>query len=326
MRVSGRPLLVAALAFGLAILPARRAGAQEVTNEARVHFSAGVNLLRDPAKPRYEEAYREFKAAYAMAPVTQILGNLGLCAMMLERDAEAIDAYERYLKGMIDLDAKDREQIERDLSTLKVGVARVTVSSNMKGVIIMDQRIPTQGEPVRNVYGPTDGPLALGIRQGHHIMTAKVQGRPEVTWEFDATAGELPPHVFEFVEEHVPAPVVPVIAPPPPPPPERPIPRSFWYAAGATGALGVATAITGLVALNTHSTFESANGGSSPERADDLRGTGQALNVTTDVLFTATVIGAAVSAYIFLTRPEKAPAGAHSASLVGPRMSWRSLP
>jgi len=36
-----------------------------ITDEARTHFSAGVNLLRDPDGARYEEAYREFKAAYA---------------------------------------------------------------------------------------------------------------------------------------------------------------------------------------------------------------------------------------------------------------------
>jgi hypothetical protein len=300
------------LAFGVAfgLADARPADAQEVTNDARMHFSAGVNLLRDPGKPRYEEAYREFKTAYAIAPVTQILGNLALCAMMLERDAEAIDAYEKYLKGMLEIDPKDREQIERDLSTLKVGVARVNVSSNVKGVTIVDQRIRTQEDPVTNVYGPVDAPLALGIRRGHHVMTARAPGKPEQVWEFEAVAGEMPAHVFEFPEEQAPpVPAVPIVRIEPPPP-ERPIPRSFWYAAGATGVLGVATVVTGLFAVNARSDFEAANTGGTPERADDLRGTGQALNVTTDVLLTATVVGAAVTAFIYLTRPEKAPATA----------------
>ena len=55
-------------------------------------------MLQDPKAPRYEDAYREFKAAYAASPSYKILGNLGLCAMKIERDAEAIDAYEKYLK------------------------------------------------------------------------------------------------------------------------------------------------------------------------------------------------------------------------------------
>src|SRR4051812_8414633 len=64
----------------------------QITPEARGRFSAGVNLLKDPEGPRYEEAYREFKAAYAASPSYKILGNLGLCAMKLERDEEAIAA------------------------------------------------------------------------------------------------------------------------------------------------------------------------------------------------------------------------------------------
>jgi tetratricopeptide (TPR) repeat protein len=70
----------------------------QITEEARQHFKAGVNLLNDPDGPRYEEAYREFKAAYASSPSYKILGNLGLCAMKLERDGEAIEYYDRYLQ------------------------------------------------------------------------------------------------------------------------------------------------------------------------------------------------------------------------------------
>ena len=69
-----------------------------ITDEARGHFTSGVNLLKDPDGARYEDAYREFKAAYAAAASYKILGNLGLCALKLERDGEAIDAYEEYLK------------------------------------------------------------------------------------------------------------------------------------------------------------------------------------------------------------------------------------
>src|SRR5579885_3303968 len=85
-------------------LPAPRARADvPITEEARTHFAAGVALLQDPKAPRYEEAYREFKAAYAASPSYKILGNLGLCAMKLERDEEAIVAYEKYLKEGKDL-------------------------------------------------------------------------------------------------------------------------------------------------------------------------------------------------------------------------------
>src|SRR6185437_15642588 len=113
---------VAALAFAAAPLaraqpaPAHPAPAHPVTitPEARAHFVAGVRLLQDPAGPRYEDAYEEFKAAYAASPSPSMLGNIGLCAMKLERDEEAIRAYETYLESA-KIDAAERNKIETDL-------------------------------------------------------------------------------------------------------------------------------------------------------------------------------------------------------------------
>ena len=289
----------------------------EALQNARAHFVAGVNLLRDPAKPRYEEAYREFKTAYALSPAAQILGNLGLCAMMLERDSEAIEAYENYLKGMIEVAPAEKEQIERDLQTLKLGLVRVTFTSNIPETTIIDRRVPTQGDAVNNVYGPLKAaqPMPLGIRQGHHIITARAPGKPEQVWEVEAMAGDLGTHAFEFPDDKPVARVaeapVPVYTPPPPPP-ERPIPRSFWYGAGATGALALGTVVMGLVATSSASDYNEANKGTTPERADELRGRTQAFNVTTDVLLIGTIAAAAITGVIYLTRPEKerAPAAA----------------
>src|SRR5271166_2228094 len=98
-----------------------------ITPEARAHFAAGVNLLKDPDGPRYEEAYSEFKAAYASAASYKILGNLGLCAMKLERDDEAIQAYTKYLAEGSDLSPSEIAQLKTDLATLKTGVVYLTV-------------------------------------------------------------------------------------------------------------------------------------------------------------------------------------------------------
>ncbi|MBX3226198.1 MAG: hypothetical protein KIT84_28505 [Labilithrix sp.] len=295
---------------------------QDALQQARLHFAAGVNLLRDPAKPRYEEAYREFKVAYQLSPAAQILGNLGLCAMMLERDSEAIEAYENYIKGMIEIAPAEREQLDRDLQTLKLGVARVTFTSNVPETTILDRRIPTQGDSINNVYGPLTAtvPFPVGIRQGHHIITARAPGKQEIVWEVDATAGDLGVHPFEFPEDKVavaPAQPSQIVYAPPPPPPERPIPKSFWYGAGATGILGIATVVTGIVATSTASSYESANDGTNPERADELRSRTLGLNVTTDVLLIGTIVAAAFTGYVYLTRPEKERAPATTAFLRG---------
>src|SRR4051794_36501980 len=111
---------LALLVCSMLVSLANGANAQEITPEARRHFKAGVNQLQDPDGARYEDAYREFKAAYAASSSPKILGNLGLCAMKLERDGEAIDAYSRYLREVSDTDADERAQIMQDLQTLSV--------------------------------------------------------------------------------------------------------------------------------------------------------------------------------------------------------------
>ena len=59
-----------------------------ISDAARQHFQAGVNLLQDPDGARYAEAYREFQTAYADSPSWKILSNIGITALKLERDGE----------------------------------------------------------------------------------------------------------------------------------------------------------------------------------------------------------------------------------------------
>ena len=99
--------------------------AEALRDEARKHVRAGVSYLEDPEGARFEEAYHAFKAAFAASPSPKILGNIGLCAMKLERDGEAIDAFQRYLAEVKDLDADERAQVTRDLTTLRTGVVRL---------------------------------------------------------------------------------------------------------------------------------------------------------------------------------------------------------
>ncbi|MGC4068579.1 MAG: hypothetical protein QM784_28800 [Polyangiaceae bacterium] len=86
-----------ALGAGNAGTTSTGSGNVAITAKAREHFKAGVAYIDDPSGPKYEEAYREFKRAYAESPTYKILTNIGLCALNLERDGEAIEAYEGFL-------------------------------------------------------------------------------------------------------------------------------------------------------------------------------------------------------------------------------------
>src|SRR6476646_5802305 len=108
-----RPLACTALSV-LVFSVAAHAADPARDAEGRKAFSAGVILLQDPDGAKYDEALVQFRRAYELVGSWKVLGNLGLCALKLERDGEAIDAYEKYLaSGGKDIDAQERAQVER---------------------------------------------------------------------------------------------------------------------------------------------------------------------------------------------------------------------
>jgi hypothetical protein len=174
------------LGCALLIAPCARAADDSINEEARKHFSAGVNLLQDPDGARYEDAYREFEAAYSASLSPKILGNIGYCALKLERDGEAISAYTRYLQEVRDVDPAEAAQISRDVATLRAGLVRVTVTVDSPDASIVDKRLPVRGESITNLYNTANGKADLGLRPGHHIIEVKAHGETTDRWEFDA--------------------------------------------------------------------------------------------------------------------------------------------
>jgi hypothetical protein len=155
--------------------------------------------MQDPDGARYAEAYVEFKAAYAASPSWKILGNLGIAAMKLERDGEAIEAFEKYLKeGGEELDPDERAQIERDLKTMQSNLVTVTVQSAPDGATIIDERVPVTGNTVSNRYGPLSGSLTFGIRAGHHRVRAELKGYEPSVWEFDGKGATQENHSYKL--------------------------------------------------------------------------------------------------------------------------------
>jgi hypothetical protein len=336
-----RPRLVAAALVALVFcgVPAARAqpaSAQPVTvtPEARAHFVAGVRLLQDPAGPRYEDAYEEFKAAYATSPSPSMLGNIGLCAMKLERDEEAMRAYESYLE-QAHIDAAERTQIETDLGTLRA--AAVHVSLTLEGspgvplaepvteVRITDVRTPVQGSPVTNRYGPfATATIRVDIHPGHHVVTVKREGYVPASWELDALPGASLSRALTMAKvaaaPAVVAPVAPVgvtptvTAPPTARPPDvltRPTPPVVWALGGATVVLAAVGATTGAIAVSKHSQFDELNDGTAAhiQEAQTLHDTGERLNVATDVLLGAAIVSAGITIGLYVTRkPVPVPA------------------
>jgi hypothetical protein len=195
----------------------------------------GVTYLQDIEGERYEEAYAEFKAAYALSGSPKVLGNVGLCAMKLERDGEAIEAYTRYLREVNDIAPDEKEQIIRDLETLKASVARVTVTLESGRATLLDTRTPTRGSPIRNAYGPLEKTAELMLRPGHHRLTVTEGGREIGVWEVSLGAADRQSHAFGVPREAPRTSRGPKAAP--------------WIVTGAGAAVLVAGGAMGLAAL-----------------------------------------------------------------------------
>ncbi len=299
--------------------------APPISEQAKRHFNAGVALLQDPEGEKVEEAYRQFRTAYDLSGSPKILGNMGFCAMRLERDGEAIDAYSRYLREVSEIDPEERAQIVRDLQTLTVGVARITIEVSPPGAMILDERVPVRGPRVTNAYGPVNGKIEIGVRPGHHIFTAKLAGREDAHWEVEAYAGTKDQHAFTLKEPSKTAPAAAIA-----PQPERPSAVGPIIVTAAGGAMLVAAGITGIVALNKTSDISERCPNDVCPRNFDLEGERSSARTfvgVTDLLLvlgTVTAIGGLYWAYRVSTssaeKPPPAPAPAKTASFLG---DWR---
>jgi hypothetical protein len=238
-----------------------------VGTEAREHFAAGVRLLQDPDGARYEDAYREFRAAYAASPSPKILGNIGFSAMKLERDAEAIAAYGRYLAEVPDVDADEREQIRRDVDTMRTGLAKITIHVDVDGASVVDSRVPVRGANIVNAYAPVSRVLEVGVRPGHHVFRVRGPNGESAPWDLEATPGGSFDHSFTLNASGGAAPTV--VSTTNRPTPSRMVP---WLVT-AVGAVTLAgAAVTGAVVLHKVGQLDSACTNNACPPSADLEG------------------------------------------------------
>jgi hypothetical protein len=235
---------------GTGTTTATAAPTDDVMVEARKQFQAGVNLLDDPDGARYEDAYLAFRKAYELSRSPKVLGNIGFCALKLERDGEAIDAYSAYLRETRDIDERERAQIERDLATLNSSAARFRVLVKKRGstAVVVDTRLQTRGTPVVNTYPFQGGETTLRMRPGRHSIKVKIDDVESIAYETTIEPSSSGAHDFTFAP-----PLTTVYA--------RDYSRSPSYVGpillGAVGLAGIGTGVvTGLMAKNKTSAIE----------------------------------------------------------------------
>ncbi len=320
------------------LLLASSASAQNppISEAAKLHFAVGVGLLEDPAGPRYAEAYESFRRAYKTSPSPKILSNVGLCALHLERDGEAIDAYEIYLSEVADIDPGEEARIRKDLVRLRAGLATVVLDTKPAGALITDERIPESGPPVINRYKYKESKVALRIRSGNHKITVEAEGYKKRVIAIRVAPGAKEAAAVALVEipgaVRPPQPTTDPSPQPDPTPVPIPMPTEPDDGGGisgasiamiaVTGAFTVGAVVVGVLSLQNKAEYDSFESGGSREDAEAVRSDGEVLNVVTDVLIGAAVASAAVTVILLVTTTDSGSTATLSAS---PRVGGATL-
>jgi hypothetical protein len=253
-----------ALALGLLLTTGSARAEEKISEEAKGYFRNGVELIQS-SPPNYQDAYYQFKLAYEKSGSWKVLGNLGLCALKMERDGEALEHYTNYLKGGgNDIDPEERKALERDSLLISGNSAVVNLTAATPDADLIDARAGSSVPPQTYKFAGTN--LTLRLRAGTHTLTATSSDGKQEKWEVVLSPGRTVDHRFDFAAAAAAAPAVapgpsstaavqptPVGSQPGPPTSEEPRKGSplrlvGFIAAGVGGAALVGGVVTGLMA------------------------------------------------------------------------------
>jgi hypothetical protein len=240
-----------ALAFSAALAGHGLASAQEATDppepasettetsptdEAIARFKRGLELYGDQD---YAGARVEFRRAYELSPNYRVLFNIGQVCFQLNDYACALGSFEKYLaEGGEEIASERRAEVQRDIDKLQTRVGRLEIVTN----------VPDVDVSVDDVYiGRTPLEQSLIVSTGKRRIAASKPGRISVVKIVDV-AGTDSLRIALDLPDANPPPIAE--APPPPPPTPSRWTTLSWVGVGTAAALGVASGVTGVMALN----------------------------------------------------------------------------
>jgi hypothetical protein len=245
--------------------PGSRQRAGQLVDEGVKRFQAGD----------FDAALERFRAAYDAFPSPKIYLNIGEALRRLGREAEAAEAYAKFLSETAEArdvgDAKRRlalnalDELSRRLARLRLEVEPSSAA------------IQIDGQP----FTPPSGRGAF-VSPGRHRLSGSAPGRQDRSLEITLTAGEerelrlvlerpsTPPVVAEShpprppartvaVRDTEPSPLAPLPPPSAPETDQSAAPRTrtwTWVAAGTTGALLLGGVIFGVQAGSAYDEYK----------------------------------------------------------------------
>jgi len=274
-----RRLLFVLVAVVFVALPgsARAEGAQPsqaAKDEAQDRFKRGIELYEEE---NFSAALTEFKRAYELVPAFQVLYNVARTCYQLRDYVCALRTFDRYLvEGGPQIDAKRKEEVERELTSMRRRVTTINVTATKGSTITVD------GLPV----GDAPLPTPLQVNEGRRLLRASVPGREAAERSLEVAGGTTLSVDLTLPEER--GPVAAASS-------GRGVP---WWLWGVTGALAVGAGVTGGLALAASGdASDIRNDGGTVAEYDSAESRMRTFTVATDVLAVA-AIGAGVTALV----------------------------
>ncbi len=309
MRAKKSQLFAFVTAIGIAFAappagsqPSSAEPTKEAREEAASRFRKGFELYKEGD---FQAALIEFRRAYELAPNYNVLYNIGQVYYQLQDYANALNAFEKYLSdGKDQIQAKRKEEVQRDIDKLRARIANIEVTTNVPDVEITLDDVPVGKTPLAKPLVVSAGRHKIGAsKEGFKSITKVLEVAGADSLKLPLTLAEdkvtvvAPPTASTSSEPPPPPPPTASASAAPPPPPPRSIPWVGWAITGATGAGTLITGVLALAAANDLKEKREGPGQTKPD-LDAAASKVGTLALVSDILLGATVVAGGISLYL----------------------------
>lgn len=283
--------------------------------QGRAHFTRGVEYFKDED---FRNAMVEFRRAYEAAPNYKILYNLGQTAQELKDYAFALKSLEQYLTdGGNEIRADRRAEVTATIRKLKQRVAEVTLSANVSDADVFVDDVPAGRTPLPSPLVVSAGRRKIALSKGAMNVSrvVDVSGGEKTELSLELTEPTAKPAEATATESPRSSQASPTTAKKPTSTTQaQPLEKApgakaeqpshsnagVWVGVAVTGALAIATGVTGVLAMSAKRDFDSTidRYPISPSDVSDARSKTRQLALVTDILGGAAILSCGITIWI----------------------------
>ena len=266
--------------------PVKAQGDEEL---AKTHFKAAGSYYN---QGKYEKALEEFKEAYRLMPLAEMIYNMAQCYERLGDLETSIAEYKKYIEEKPD--AKDLQAIRDKIESLKDRLAKtgIVIKISEEGATVFVDGSEVATSPVDDL---------IKVEPGDHELRVEKEGFQAFTMRFSVAAGlsqsltiNLTPAAEEKPDEGEGE-----IEPLPPVEKKKGKMTGYWVVYAVSGALLLAGGVTGVMALlEVNKANDNACLTCETDKYNDHADAAETYAIVTDVLIPTGAVGLVITTII----------------------------